>query len=69
MRSVPDHIAKPPYAATGTVSRMPEPAVKTPDVIARMRTAGATAAEVLAGTSHHGRRRSHGWLAMAPCGF
>ena len=47
MRSVPDHIAKPPYAATGTVARMPESAVKTPDVIARMRTAGATAAEVL----------------------
>jgi methionyl aminopeptidase len=47
MRSVPDHIATPPYAATGNVSRMPESAVKTPDVIARMRIAGATAAEVL----------------------
>ena len=47
MRSVPDHIVKPPYAATGQVKRRPEPAVKSPDVIARMRRAGAAAAEVL----------------------
>jgi methionyl aminopeptidase len=48
MRSVPDHIARPPYAATGQVTRQPESAIKTPDVIDRMRVAGATAAEVLA---------------------
>ena len=47
MRSVPDHIARPPYAATGQVQRRPESAVKTPDIIARMRRAGAAAAEVL----------------------
>ena len=47
MRSVPDHIVKPPYAATGQVKRRPESAVKSPDVIARMRRAGAAAAEVL----------------------
>ncbi|MEY4069002.1 MAG: hypothetical protein RLZZ332_1338 [Actinomycetota bacterium] len=47
MRTVPDHIARPPYAATGQVARRPESAVKTPDVIARMRRAGAAAAEVL----------------------
>ena len=44
MRSVPDHIVKPPYAATGQVKRRPESAVKSPDVIARMRRAGAAAA-------------------------
>jgi len=38
---------KPPYADTGHVERRSEPAVKSPDVIARMRTAGVTAAEVL----------------------
>ena len=47
MRSVPDHIVKPPYAATGQVKRRAESAVKSPDVIARMRRAGAAAAEVL----------------------
>jgi methionyl aminopeptidase len=47
MRSVPDHIMRPPYAATGSVTRQPESAIKTPDVIERMRVAGATAAEVL----------------------
>ncbi|MGA1743076.1 MAG: type I methionyl aminopeptidase [Ilumatobacteraceae bacterium] len=47
MRSVPDNIAKPPYALTGQVKRRPESPVKSPDVIARMRRAGATAAEVL----------------------
>ncbi|NBS36941.1 MAG: type I methionyl aminopeptidase, partial [Actinobacteria bacterium] len=47
MRSVPDHIARPTYAATGQVARRPESAVKSPDVIARMRRAGAAAAEVL----------------------
>ena len=47
MRSVPDHIGRPPYAETGQVKRRAEPAVKSPDIIARMRHAGATAAEVL----------------------
>ncbi|MFM7890585.1 MAG: hypothetical protein ACKO8V_01575, partial [Actinomycetota bacterium] len=42
-----DHIVKPPYAATGQVKRRPESATKSPDVIARMRRAGSTAAEVL----------------------
>lgn len=47
MREVPGHIGRPPYAETGQVKRRAEPAVKTPDIIARMRHAGATAAEVL----------------------
>jgi methionyl aminopeptidase len=46
-RSVPAHIQKPPYADTGHVERRSEPAVKSSDVIERMRTAGAIAAEVL----------------------
>lgn len=46
-RSVPAHIARPPYADTGIVRRRPEPAVKSPEIIERMRIAGATAAEVL----------------------
>ena len=46
-RSVPDHIKKPPYADTGHVERRSESAVKSPDVIERMRKAGAIAAEVL----------------------
>ena len=48
MRSVPDHIGRPPYAETGQVKRRAEPAVKSPDIIARMRHAGATAATVAA---------------------
>jgi methionyl aminopeptidase len=44
---VPAHIQKPPYADTGHVERRSEPAVKSPDVIERMRKAGAIAAEVL----------------------
>jgi len=47
MRSVPTHIARPPYAETGEVRRWSESAIKTPDVIDRMRHAGAMAAEVL----------------------
>ena len=47
MRSVPDHIVKPPYAETGQVKRRSEPAVKSSDVVTRMRRAGASAAEVL----------------------
>ena len=47
MREVPRHIARPPYAETGQVNRWAESAVKTPEIIARMRVAGAVAAEVL----------------------
>ncbi|MBI5089530.1 MAG: type I methionyl aminopeptidase [Actinobacteria bacterium] len=45
--SVPDHIVRPPYADTGIVQRWAEPRVKTPEIIERMRHAGAVAAEVL----------------------
>jgi len=46
-RSVPDHIAKPPYAETGVVNRWAESRVKSPEIIERMRHAGIVAAEVL----------------------
>ena len=44
---VPDHIARPSYADTGVVQRWSESRVKTPEIIERMRHAGAVAAEVL----------------------
>ena len=47
MREVPAHIVRPPYADTGTVQRRPESAVKSVDVIERMRETGKMAAEVL----------------------
>ena len=47
MRSVPDHIVKPPYAATGSAPRWAEPRVKSPEIIERMRHAGIVAAEIL----------------------
>ena len=47
MRSVPAHIARPPYADTGDVPRWTESRVKTPDVIERMRHAGGVAADIL----------------------
>ena len=47
MRSVPDHIAKPGYAATGEVTRWNESAVKSPEIIERMRHAGQMAADIL----------------------
>ena len=47
MRSVPVSIARPPYADTGEVRRWSEPRVKSPEIIERMRHAGAAAAEVL----------------------
>ena len=47
MRPVPDHIVKPPYAATGSAPRWAEPRVKSPEIIERMRVASAMAAEVL----------------------
>ncbi len=50
MRAVPGNIPPTPYYASGVVSRLDEPMVKPPDVIARMRAAGRVAAEVLAET-------------------
>ena len=47
MRSVPAGIGRPPYAETGIPPRWNEPLVKTPELIERMRRAGALAAEVL----------------------
>jgi methionyl aminopeptidase len=47
MRSVPAAIVRPPYADSGVPIRRPEPRVKSPETIERMRVAGATAAEVL----------------------
>ena len=47
MRPVPASIARPPYADTGEVRRWSEPRVKSPEIIERMRHAGAAAAEVL----------------------
>ena len=46
-RVVPPHITPPPYAETGKVTRWKESAVKTPEVIERMRVACSTATEVL----------------------
>jgi methionyl aminopeptidase len=47
MRVVPEGIARPPYAESGTPIRRDESRVKSPDVIERMREAGRVAAEVL----------------------
>jgi methionyl aminopeptidase len=47
-RSVPAGIARPDYAESGQPGRRSEPMVKSADVLARMRVAGAIAAEVLA---------------------
>ena len=47
IRSVPDHIVRPPYADTGDVVPWDEPRIKSPDTIERMRHAGKVAAEVL----------------------
>ena len=47
MRPVPEHIERPPYAATGTAPRWDEPRIKSDDVIARMRVACSMAAEIL----------------------
>jgi methionyl aminopeptidase len=46
-RPVPDTIARPDYAATGRPVRTTESAVKSADVIARLRVAGQLAREVL----------------------
>jgi len=47
MRSVPDHIQRPPYAATGVAPRWDEPRIKTPGIIERMRVASTMAADIL----------------------
>jgi methionyl aminopeptidase len=47
MRAVPPHIARPSYAESGSPQRWNEPLVKSPDIIERMRRAGAIAAEIL----------------------
>ena len=47
-RPVPPEIPRPPYAATGEPPGVDEPMVKSPDVLDRMRRAGAVAGEVLA---------------------
>jgi methionyl aminopeptidase len=48
MRSVPDHIARPPYADTGEYEAWDEGRIKSPDIIERMRASGKLAGEVLA---------------------
>lgn len=50
-RDVPPHISRPDYAEHGWPVRLDEPMVKSADVIRRMRTAGAIAAEVLRTTA------------------
>ena len=47
-RAVPESIPRPSYAETGVVDRWPEPTVKSPPVVERMRRAGREAADVLA---------------------
>ena len=47
IRTVPPHINRPAYADTGEPESWDEPRIKSPDVIARMRRAGAVAAEIL----------------------
>ena len=45
-RNVPNNIARPPYADSGEVIRWNESAIKSPEIIERMRHAGAVAAEI-----------------------
>ena len=47
MRAVPDHIGKPPYAATGEVPRWNESKVKSPEIIEKMRYACDMATDIL----------------------
>jgi methionyl aminopeptidase len=49
-RAVPPEILRPDYVETGTPVRSTESAVKTPEVIARLRAAGKIARDVLAET-------------------
>ena len=53
MRPVPADIERPPYAESGRATRRPEPQVKSPDVIERMRRTGRAAGEILAATAEH----------------
>jgi methionyl aminopeptidase len=46
-RPVPREVGRPPYALSGDPGRSRPNPVRTPDVIARMRTAGAAAADIL----------------------
>jgi methionyl aminopeptidase len=46
-RAVPAHIERPSYADTGVVRRWNESAIKSPEIIEKMRLAGRLAAEVL----------------------
>jgi methionyl aminopeptidase len=50
---VPDAIAKPMWAGTGVVERWNEPAVKSADVIDRMRRTARDAADVLVAVGRH----------------
>ena len=52
-REVPAHIERPPYAESGRAVRRPEPRVKSPETIEKMRRTGRAAAEVLAATAAH----------------
>jgi methionyl aminopeptidase len=47
MRNVPPDIMRPPYAESGEAVAWDEPRIKSADVIARMRSAGSLAAEIL----------------------
>jgi methionyl aminopeptidase len=49
-RAVPADIPRPAYAESGEAVRRPEPLVKSPEIIERMRRAGRAAAQVLAET-------------------
>jgi len=53
MRSVPAEIERPPYADTGVPVHWDEPRIKSPEIIERMRHAGAVAAEILRLTGEH----------------
>ncbi|MCP5025069.1 MAG: type I methionyl aminopeptidase [Actinomycetia bacterium] len=47
VRTVPHHIACPPYADGGPVDRRPENRVKSPDILERMARSGQLAADIL----------------------
>ena len=47
MMTWPAHLERPPYADSGQVKRVAEPRVKSPEVIAAMRTTCRIAAEIL----------------------
>jgi len=53
MRSVPGSIGRPPYAETGDPGPSSSSSVRTPDEVARMRRAGAAAAEILLEVGPH----------------